>query len=64
MMRAGVSREISERCHAHEIAGVEGIYDRYGYLREKQDTFTRLAALVERIVKPPTERKVAQLRRG
>jgi hypothetical protein len=64
MMRAGVSREISERCLAHEIAGVEGIYDRYGYLREKQDPFARLASLVERIVNPPAEGKVVPLRRG
>ena len=64
MMRAGVSREISERCLAHEIAGVEGVYDRHDWLREKQLAFAQLAALVERIVQPPVEEKVVPLRRG
>jgi integrase len=53
MMRAGVSRDISERCLGHEFGGVEGVYDRYDYLREKQDAFARLAEMVERIVNPP-----------
>jgi hypothetical protein len=53
MKRAGVSRDISERCLAHVIRGVEGVYDRYDYLREKREAFDRLAALVERIVNPP-----------
>jgi hypothetical protein len=58
MKRAGVSRDISERCLAHVIGGVEGVYDRYDYLREKQDAFNRLAALVERIVNPPADNVV------
>ncbi len=53
MMRAGVSRDISEHCLAHAIGGVEGVYDRYDYLAEKREAFTRLAALVERIVHAP-----------
>jgi hypothetical protein len=52
MMRAGVSRDISERCLAHVIGGVEGVYDRYEYLREKREAFDRLASLVQRIVQP------------
>jgi hypothetical protein len=64
MMRAGVSRDIAERCLAHEIPGVEAIYDRHGYLREKQQAFAQLAALIERIVKPPTGSKVVSIRRG
>jgi hypothetical protein len=35
------------------IGGVEGVYDRYDYLREKREAFDRLAALVQRIVNPP-----------
>jgi hypothetical protein len=58
MKRAGVSTDISERCLAHVIGGVEGVYDRYDYLREKQDAFNRLAALVERIVNPPADNVV------
>jgi hypothetical protein len=52
MKRAGVSTDISERCLAHVISGVRGVYDRYDYLREKRDAFDRLAALVELIVHP------------
>jgi len=52
MARAGVRPDISERVLSHTIAGVEGVYDRYGYLPEKRDALTRLAALVERIINP------------
>jgi len=66
MPRAGVSPFMSERCLAHVLRGVEGVYDRYKYLREKRQAFDKLAALVERIVNPP-EGNVADLaaaRRG
>jgi hypothetical protein len=59
MMRAGVTRDISERCLGHAIGGVEEVYDRYDYLREKRDAFAKLAALIERIVNPPTGNVVA-----
>jgi hypothetical protein len=55
MQRAGVRPDISERALAHVIPGVEGIYDRYGYLSEKKDALTKLAALVDRIVNRPIE---------
>jgi hypothetical protein len=58
MKRAGVSTDISERCLAHVIGGVEGVYDRYDYLREKRDAFDRLATLVERILNPPGDNVV------
>jgi hypothetical protein len=54
MKRAGVSRDISERCLAHVIGGVEGVYDRYDYLREKRLAFAKLAQLVGHITNPPT----------
>ena len=54
MGRAGVRPDISERVLAHVIPGVEGIYDRWGYLPEKHDALTRLAALVDRIIHPAT----------
>jgi hypothetical protein len=38
---------------AHVLRGVEGVYNRYDYLREKREAFDRLAALVQRIVHPP-----------
>ena len=51
MQRATVRPDISERVLAHAIRGVEGVYDRYGYLPEKFDALTKLDALVERILK-------------
>jgi integrase len=51
MQRAGVRPDISERVLAHAIRGVEGVYDRYGYLPEKKDALTKLDALVERILR-------------
>ncbi len=50
MSRAGVSREISERCLGHVMAGVEGVYDRHSYLDEKREAFAKLAELVRGIV--------------
>jgi hypothetical protein len=58
MKRAGVSRDICERCLAHMIGGVEGTYDRYDYLRERREAFDRLAVRVERIVNPPSSDNV------
>jgi integrase len=55
MIRAGVRPDISERVLSHVIPGVEGIYDRWGYLPEKLDALTRLAALVVRIINPPVD---------
>jgi integrase len=55
MTRAGVRPDISERVLAHVIPGVEGVYDRWGYLPEKHDALARLAALVGRIVHPPAD---------
>jgi hypothetical protein len=52
LTRAGVPSEIAERVVAHEIPGVEGIYNRYEYVAEKYDALTKLAALIERIVHP------------
>jgi len=50
MSRAGVSPDIVERCLAHKIGGVRGVYDRYEYLAEKRDALERLAELVRSIV--------------
>ncbi len=35
------------------IGGVEGTYDRHGYVEEKAEALKALAALVERIINPP-----------
>jgi len=50
MSRAGVSREISERCLGHVMGGVEGVYDRHSYLDEKRAAFEKLDGLVSGIV--------------
>jgi hypothetical protein len=53
MARAGVRPDISERVLGHVIAGVEGTYDRHSYADEKRDALKQLAAMVERILRPP-----------
>jgi integrase len=55
MGRAGVNPDHAERCLAHKIGGVRGVYDRYAYRNEKAHAFEVLAAQVERIVNPPAD---------
>jgi integrase len=50
LSRAGVSPDVAERCLAHAIGGVRGVYDRHAYLEEKKAAFDALAGLIERIV--------------
>jgi hypothetical protein len=45
---------VSERVLGHAIPGVEGVYDRHSYDAEKAHALTKLAALVETIINPPT----------
>jgi hypothetical protein len=52
LSRAGVSPDVAERCLAHAIGGVRGVYDRHAYLDEKRQAFEALARLVQRIVDP------------
>lgn len=54
MVRAGVRPDISERVLGHTIPSVEGVYDVHDYNDEKADALIRLAALVEKIINPPT----------
>jgi hypothetical protein len=54
LSRAGVSADIAERCLGHVMGGVRGTYDRHEYQSEKAHAFEALAALIERIVHPPT----------
>jgi integrase len=58
MARAGVSSEIAERVLGHAIPGIEAIYNRHDYLDEKADALRKLAALVERIINPPSDNVV------
>jgi integrase len=55
MSRAEVRPDIAERVLGHVIQGVGGVYDRHAYLKEKRDALERLAALVEKVVNPPTD---------
>jgi integrase len=52
MSRAGINTDIAERCLAHTIGGVRGVYDRHAYHAEKKHAFEALAAQVERILNP------------
>jgi integrase len=52
LSRAGINADIAERCLAHTIGGVRGVYDRHAYYDEKKRAFEALAALVDRIVNP------------
>lgn len=52
MSRAGVPSEIAERVMGHEIGGVEGVYDRHRYTKEKADALARLATLLGSILDP------------
>jgi len=52
MQRAGVRPDISERVLGHTIAGVEGVYDRHDYLKDKGDALERLAEQVQLILQP------------
>jgi integrase len=52
MSRAGVDADIAERCLAHSIGGIRGVYDRHGFIEEKGRAFEALAAQLERIVNP------------
>ncbi len=59
MARAGVRPDISERVLGDVIGGVEGVYDRHGYLDEKRRALEALGRMLEQIVKPPAENVVA-----
>jgi integrase len=52
MSRAGVLSDHAERVIGHAIPGIRGVYDRHAYLDEKRLALERLAALVDRILRP------------
>jgi integrase len=59
MQRAGVRPDISERVLGHAQGGVEGVYDRHSYRDEKRDALERLAAMIERILRPAGDNVVS-----
>jgi integrase len=52
MSRAAVNSDIAERVIGHAMPGVRGTYDRFAYADEKRAALERLAALIERILRP------------
>ncbi len=50
MSRASVRPDVSERVLGHAIPGVEGVYDRYPYDREKAEALAQLVSLVRSII--------------
>jgi integrase len=59
LSRAKVRPDIAERVLGHARRGVEGVYDHHPFTEEKADALCKLAALVERIVNPPSGNVVA-----
>jgi integrase len=54
MSRAVVSDEHAEHTLGHRLQGVKKVYNRYDFFKEKSDALAKLAALIERIVNPPS----------
>jgi integrase len=52
LSRAGINADVAERCLAHKIGGIRGVYDRHSFYAEKKHAFEALAAQIERIVHP------------
>jgi integrase len=53
LLKSGVHVDTAERALGHAIIGARSHYDHFGYSDEKRDAFEQLAALIERIVRPP-----------
>jgi integrase len=64
MSRAGVDPDHAERALGHVIPGIRGNYDKHQFRDEKRVAFEKVALLVERIVDPPPQGNVVELRRG
>lgn len=54
LSRANVNSDHAEQCLGHLLAGVRKTYNRDNFKPQKKFAFDALAALVERIVHPPT----------
>jgi integrase len=60
--KAGVNPEHAERVMGHVIPGIEGIYDRYGYVPEKQIALQQVAALISEIISSEPSDKIVPIR--
>lgn len=63
LSRAEVSRDISERVMGHAIPGVEGVYDKHPYAKEKAVALEALSALIKTILNPPSGDNVVTLKK-
>jgi integrase len=54
LSRCGIAVDVAEQCLGHSLGGIRGTYDRHDYAYEKRHAFEELAALVERLVRPPS----------
>jgi integrase len=61
LSRAGVSENVAERCLAHVIPGVRGVYNRHTFQKEMLDAYEKLAVLITHIAHPD-EKVVVPLR--
>jgi integrase len=62
MSRARILPHVGEQVLGHAIKGVEGTYDRHDYREEKGHALKALAALVQSIITPPTDKVVLMTR--
>jgi integrase len=51
MTRSGVSHFVADRVLGHVIAGVQGVYDRYDYLKEKREALNTLQNALMAIIR-------------
>lgn len=51
LAKQGTPGHVAERCLNHKLKGVEGVYDQYGYLKERQEALSILATTIEPITK-------------
>jgi hypothetical protein len=49
--RSGVSHFVADRVLGHVIRGVQGVYDRYDYLKEKREALNTLESALMAIVR-------------
>jgi integrase len=59
-----VTSDLAEIALGHKLPGVRGVYDRHQYQEEKQQAFEALAALIDRIINPPSANVVAFQKAG
>jgi integrase len=60
--KAGVNPDHAERVMGHVIRGVEGVYDRYSYVPEKQIALEKVAVLIEQIISSEPSEKIVPMR--